>query len=940
MKKTLFTLMMLVLTTICGWAQRWVAPDKTQYPDETPIYVHVTTNGTENVRYDIAAFIGDECRAVGQQQNIGNKYCYTLRVVGNQSDMGKDITFKMVYNGLVYKFKKTAKFDGETDSRPIPFELALEPISGIELPEKIEMTHALPFDYDLNDDIKLVYKDNSGKTFEPTGTSEVDETETPLTYKWDFTNSSAYFTVNGNNILHAIKATSENGMYLGLNLLTIEPETAGHGEIIHEVGSAFTNVVVSEPTIPVTSFSMTKTEFEFWEGEEAFFPIQDAAVILPEDATDKSLDIVVKDVTTFNPFPNGIANMRGTYTLVVSPKSAADGVNPIEVKVVVKRPALDIKVEPMTMTVNKGTDVFAAIRNNITINTENCDETVEDLTIRSLRVYDASQQVIEPFPDGIATLVGGPYEVLVESSHALKPVPVIVQVTVINPVTKIECQDVLTFMGQGVNLAEAAQIKVFPEDASDKEVEFVYEGTGEEPFYDGHAIQPGIYPYSVVSKDGNVKEGLIVYIVDVTEVNPRASITKKDTYWNDFNFKFDPFPSELFDESKLSIELDNARLSTKTPDFIFEDNIAQIELVGLKTGPASYILKYDGYDIYGGKMEVHGAIPFNKNWNWITPLSAGKEPGINITGRWGIDKSMIEVRSQDGLLYNDPVVGLFGDIDNFVANTMYKVKSNENFGQTSVYLGDYNAISNNIGKGYTWMAYSAEDDRTINQITAEGGSFNVGDKIMSINSFAEYTSTGWVPADFRFEEGRGYMYYRANGQDGGFNVNYGDVAAPDAAETTLAKGKHTANVWQYETGNFADNMAIVAELNGIAATSNYTIGAFVGDECRGMGRFVTADRMFINVAGKPGEKVTFRLHDSQTGKVYDITETMQYGGIQGTVNKPVALTAGTVTGIMDIATPDTDGAEATYDLSGRMVNASANGIVIIKNGDKVQKICK
>lgn len=937
MKKTLFTLM-LVLTTICGWAQRWVAPDKTQYPDETPIYVHVTTNGTENVRYDIAAFIGDECRAVGQQQYIGNKNCYTLRVVGNQSDMGKDITFKMVYNGLVYKFKKTAKFDGETDSRPIPFELALEPISGIELPEKIEMTHALPFDYDLNDDIKLVYKDDSGKTFEPTGTSEVDETETPLTYKWDFTNSSAYFTVNGNNILRAIKATSGNGMYLGLNLLTIEPETAGHGEIIHEVGSAFTSVVVSEPTIPVTRFSMTKTEFEFWEGEEAFFPIQDAAVILPEDATDKSLDVVVKDVTTFNPFPNGIANMRGTYTLVVSPKSAADGVNPIEVKVVVKRPALDIKVEPMTMTVNKGTDVFAAIRNNITINTENCDETVEDLTIRSLRVYDASQQVIDPFPDGIATLVGGPFEVLVESSHALKPVPTIVQVTVINPVTKIECQDVLTFMGQSVNLAEAAQIKVFPEDASDKEFEFIFEGTGDVPFLDGHAVHTGIFPYTVVSKDGNVKESLIVFVVDVSQDENIGVIAKKDEYVNDLKFKFTPFPSELFDESKLSIEFDNARVSQRTPEFAFEDNTAYIEISGIKTGPASYVLKYDGKDIFAEKMEVRGVVPFDRTWNWITALRGGVENGITLYGDWGLDTSLIEARSQDGLLYNDPEIGIFGSIENFAANTMYKVKTNHNFGKTVVRPEDYNTESNDLGKGYTWMAYCAEGDRTASQITSVGSTFNVGDKILSQEAFAEYTANGWVPADFRFEEGRGYMYYRANGEEGGFHIDYGATPAP---QKTQAKGKAVASkAWKYDAGKYADNMAIVAELRGVPATSNYSIGAFVGDECRGMGEFVIADRMFINVAGKPGEKVTFRLHDSQTGKVYDITETMQYGGIQGTVNKPVALTAATVTGIMDIATPDTDGAEATYDLSGRMVNASANGIVIIKNGDKVQKICK
>ena len=189
MKKSLLSLCMMLLT-VASWAQNWTAPTENDYPHSTPVYVQVKVNGEEMLKgVEVAAFIDDECRASSQfaDAQVGGLLCYQLRVWGDtDTDLNKTITFKVNYNGLVFKMKKTITFTGETYSE-VPLVLNIDRPTGVSLPNPLELEAKLPFSYDLTNDIEFRYegRDASGATvpYTPLGESEI---ETELTYSWDY----------------------------------------------------------------------------------------------------------------------------------------------------------------------------------------------------------------------------------------------------------------------------------------------------------------------------------------------------------------------------------------------------------------------------------------------------------------------------------------------------------------------------------------------------------------------------------------------------------------------------------------------------------------------------------------------------------------------------------------------------------------------------------
>ncbi|MCR4921388.1 MAG: hypothetical protein K5945_06730, partial [Bacteroidaceae bacterium] len=132
--KKMFSFLLLMLTTLGMQAQSWrgtepIVGDGNSYNHETVVYATLTSN-LASPSLNIAAFIGDECRAsvypdVGTEATgapttaSGNNY--TIRVAGDKSaDMGKTITFKVFDpdSGLEYTLGTTLQFDGETHGEP------------------------------------------------------------------------------------------------------------------------------------------------------------------------------------------------------------------------------------------------------------------------------------------------------------------------------------------------------------------------------------------------------------------------------------------------------------------------------------------------------------------------------------------------------------------------------------------------------------------------------------------------------------------------------------------------------------------------------------------------------------------------------------------------------------------------------------------------------
>ena len=117
-------------------------------------------------------------------------------------------------------------------------------------------------------------------------------------------------------------------------------------------------------------------------------------------------------------------------------------------------------------------------------------------------------------------------------------------------------------------------------------------------------------------------------------------------------------------------------------------------------------------------------------------------------------------------------------------------------------------------------------------------------------------------------------------------------------------------------------MPVIARLYGIDRPEEYTIGAFVGDECRGMGEATASGLMTIAVNGEKGEKVSFRLYHKPTGTLTNVRESgISFSGHAGSHCTPVVLHP-EVTGIHPVVADLSAGHRECYDLQGRRITSA------------------
>ena len=86
----------------------------------------------------------------------------------------------------------------------------------------------------------------------------------------------------------------------------------------------------------------------------------------------------------------------------------------------------------------------------------------------------------------------------------------------------------------------------------------------------------------------------------------------------------------------------------------------------------------------------------------------------------------------------------------------------------------------------------------------------------------------------------------------------------------------------------------------------FIVGAFVGNECRGVGQYV-GDRLYMTLYGdiNASDKITFKAWNSSNQQEYNILETVKFANkLEGTVAAPFKLTIGDPTGINNIEIND------------------------------------
>lgn len=376
--------------------------------------------------------------------------------------------------------------------------------------------------------------------------------------------------------------------------------------------------------------------------------------------------------------------------------------------------------------------------------------------------------------------------------------------------------------------------------------------------------------------------------------------------------------------------LDEKQLTWRIPPYSDTDDTPVLEIGDRIEGKnewkvtANRLGNYNVSISYGqfaprSEVEIGQRLLLGEGWSWIS-LFANKV-GQDIFYKYFYDAQ--EVRSQYMLVYNDPEYGFFGDLKELTTAEAYKVcvKDSALF---DMFLYDGGVYNYNTGRdinlmpGWTWVSNPYCFDHDL-QVALGKATFANDSRIVSKNDgFATFQDGQWVGTLTRFNAGEGYLVYNAAAENA-FVSFAAEGVIPKAEPRSVASARRAAeqSVWSYDGSRFADNMSVICQPTTELEADRYTIGAFVGDECRGEGRMING-RFFVTVHGEMGEKVSFRLYDALTGEYFVLDDAVDFASTVGTYQRPMALNTPTLTGIDSVTG---DQGVAVYLDGGRVVVA-------------------
>ena len=389
--------------------------------------------------------------------------------------------------------------------------------------------------------------------------------------------------------------------------------------------------------------------------------------------------------------------------------------------------------------------------------------------------------------------------------------------------------------------------------------------------------------------------------------NVDGHVDMVSTETRDFVLTPDPVGAEV-DPSRVEV--------TITPDsYVPEEWKSMVEIVPTDesklnytilphgVGSATISVKLDGVEVATSHVSIGQRYMQKAGWKWASLYGGGV--------RWNspeyeLGNVVEEIRSEDALLHNDPEYGYFGDIYSLETGTCYKIKVKEEepglLDLRIMYTGAYEDMQTHrqIVPMWNWLGNPYQYDHDINSVFSTEDSyannFNVGDRIVSKdNGFAEYNGEKWTGTLTTLHAGLGYMYFNAASDT--IDMEYLRESLMPQGTPEMNAPQHKQSVWTYNSAPFADNMTIVADLGNDYSAERFTVGAFVGDECRGEGEMIDG-KCFITVHADKGETISFKLHDAVSGEMRTINEQMPFAKMAGSLRAPQRLTVGgIVTGI-------------------------------------------
>lgn len=916
------------------------------YPDEHVIYVGLTEGSLDNCGQKelpentyLGAFIDGECRGLAKVQKKSLSVALTinyfpLRVKGDTNDEGKAISFRLLYPGgqlsYVYDLQPAADAVTYTNKKTTGTLSDLFPLKFIQ-PLYYGFTQET-VSVKVGEQINLL----DYITFEPAN-ANIPE------LNWNMYEESENVIIEGNK-LTAIKSTGKygsvgvfpklwdmknTGQYSDINIRVIQPATSI--ELRDEYKNGIT-VNLGDTAALNTVLRSGYTTAPADCNEELTWKSSDETAILP---------MIGSDIGKFNPVKTG------TYTMTLSGENAS-----VDLKVTVIKPVEYInpvgRVKEIKMYI--GDNLLSILPSGYKVMPE--DATDRSVHYEVLPSYNKDQEfkyneILEDNgSEGIFARKPGRARIAIISNQNPQASCTYEVIVKDGPTNITFKQEEMTFLmpikdTDKWDISEDIRNNIIMTPSWPKYEEYESYDIAQSNL-DISSLTDAVKLYYDFKKDSlsasvvKVGEGWI----DISYSSERTIATEEglqnDEYRisNHFNitileslkgFKVDGYVDMVSTETRdfvltpdpVDAEVDPSRVEvTITPDsYVSEEWKSIVEIVPTdetmlnytikphSVGRATISVKLDGVEVATSHVGIGQRYMQKAGWKW-TSFYAGRV-GWN-SPEYELGNVVEEIRSEDALLHNDPEYGYFGDINRLESGTCYKIKVKEEepglLDLRIMYTGAYEDMRTHrqIVPMWNWLGNPYQYDHDINSVfsteDAYANKFNVGDRIVSKdNGFAEYNGEKWTGTLTTLHAGLGYMYFNAGSEN--VDMEYQRESLMPQGTPVMNAPQHKQSVWTYNSAPFADNMTIVADLGNDYSAERFTVGAFVGDECRGEGEMIDG-KCFITVHADKGETISFKLHDAVSGEMRTINEQMPFAKMAGSLRAPQRLTVGgIVTGI-------------------------------------------
>lgn len=362
-------------------------------------------------------------------------------------------------------------------------------------------------------------------------------------------------------------------------------------------------------------------------------------------------------------------------------------------------------------------------------------------------------------------------------------------------------------------------------------------------------------------------------------------------------------PKEASVNKKITAFSASSSIASITPEAVLnEEGEATFTVTGELLGSTVLQFAVEGMDlkaevkvnvVAAGLEDVSRSYQLSMGWNWLSVNVNDKNLNDVAALLEPIKESVVTIKGQNGELTNEESNGLQGSLTIWHPEQAYKIQMKQDATldlKGKPILAAKSTIT--LNKGWNWMGYLPTEELSLESalpnLTAEKE-----DVIKGLDCFAIYTGTAWVGSLTHLTPGEGYMYYSQSVK----SFNYAESEAE-------ANAPYPPSQWEYNARQYADNMTLIARLydrEQPVQIDKYLIGAFVGNECRGVA--VEKDGyIFLTIHGEQAdEQVSLRAFDLTAEKEYTIKEEFHFSEtMQGSYASPITLHLGELTGINSI----------------------------------------